>query len=133
MMRVKPYFASAAPLLAVSCALGIPLEAQVPPGWAHVDTGKASIALIGARILPVSGGCQVYFKNFGTTPVHFGFYLQGAQAEDAVPGNGRIHLKPGNPIGPLVIALQAGGAGALIVRAVDVVSGNQDVPASAAE
>jgi hypothetical protein len=133
MVRVKPYFVSAALLLATACVLGIPLEAQVPPGWVQVGTGKVSNALIGARILPASGGYQVYFKNFGTTPVHFGFYLQGAQPEDAVPGNGRIHLKPGNPVGPILIAPQAGGTGALIVHAVDIVCGNQDVPTSAAE
>lgn len=132
MKRVKPYSIPAV-LLVASGALGVSLEAQLPPGWAQVDTGKASTAVIGARILPASGGYQIYFKNFGTAPVHFGFYLQGAQPEDAVPGNGRIHLKPGNPIGPLVIAPQAGGAGALNVRAVDVVCGNQDVPTAAAE
>ena len=44
---------------------------------------------------PTPDGFQVSFKNFGTTPVHFGFYLGGLQEADAAISLGRIHLKPG--------------------------------------
>lgn len=133
MMRVKPYLISAALLLVASGTLGIPLEAQVPPGWVQVDTGKTTAALIGAKILPATGGYQVYFKNFGTTPVHFGFYLQGAQTEDAVPTNGRVHLKARNPVGPINLPSLAGTTAPLELRVVALSVGNEDTLGSTAE
>ena len=112
---------------------GSDLAAHGAAGWLPVDLGHSAEADIRVMLLPASGGYQVFFKNFGTTTVHFGFYVQGIQTADAVPTNGRIHLKPGNPVGPLSLQPQSGATGSIEVRAVDVAVGNADAPASSTE
>lgn len=119
--------------LVLSVLSGSDLAAHGAAGWLAVDLGHGAEADIRVMLLPASGGYQVFFKNFGTTTVHFSFYLQGVQTADAVPTNGRIHLKPGNPVGPLSLQPQPGAAGLIEVRAVDVAVGNADAPASSAE
>lgn len=116
--------------LVLSALSGSSLAAQGASAWLPVDLGSNAKADVRGLILPASGGYQVFFKNFGTTTVHFGFYVEGLQTLDAVSGNGRIHLKPGNVAGPLNIQPQPGARGAIRVLAVEAASGESEVPAS---
>ncbi len=103
------------------------LVAQGAPGWLPVEVGRTVPADVRIRILEVGGGYQVFFRNLGTTTIHFGFYVEGVQTHDDVPTNGRIHLKPGNQSGALAVQVRRPVQGVLRVRAVQVVVGGQDV------
>ena len=100
-------------------ASGSPMVAQSAT-WVPVKLDQGASGDLRAMVVPASGGYQVFFKNFGTTPIHFGFYLLGAQTEDAVPVNGRVHLKPGNPAGPWTIQASSAAQGQIRVQAVEV-------------
>jgi len=109
-------------MLGAECSL----RGQVPLGWAPLCTTQGVVPRVGAKVIPVSGGYQVFFKNFSASPVHFDFYLSGAQTIDAVPGNGRVHLKPGNPVGPIEVVVQPGSSGAPKLEALNASIGNED-------
>lgn len=92
-------------MLAAPCSL----HGQAPLGWIQLSTEQGMVTGVGAKILRITGGYQVFFKNFGTSPVRSGFYLNGVQTADATPGNGRVHLKPRNSVGLIEIAIPPGG------------------------
>lgn len=102
------------------------LAAQGMPGWHPVEFGRALPVSVSVRILAAGDGYQVFFKNTGTTAVHFGFYVEGIQEQDDVPANGRIHLKPGNQSGALAVQIRRPVQGALRVRAVQAAVGGAD-------
>lgn len=102
------------------------LSAQVPFGWAQLRTAQEAVPDVGVRLISVAGGWQLYFKNFGSKSVHFDFILKGLQTTDSIPDNGRVHLKPGNPVGPIQISAASGGADAINVEALNVLVGNGD-------
>ncbi len=111
-------------LMATSSGL---LVAQGAPGWLPVEFGRAVPADVRVRVLAAGDGCQVFFRNVGTTTVHFGFYVEEAQTQDDVPANGRIHLKPGNLSGALAVQIRRPVQGAIRVLAVQAVVGGPDV------
>lgn len=111
-------------LLVTSCGA---LAAQGTPGWLSVEFGRALSADVRVKILAAGDGYQVFFRNVGTTTVHFGFYVEGAQTQDDVPANGRIHLKSGNLTGALSIQVRRPVQGAIQVQAVQTVVGGADV------
>lgn len=113
--------------LFAACLGGLIVQAQT--AWVPVDPGPKVNADLRAAILQNGNGYQVYFKNFGTTTIHFGFYLEGSQTTNSVSVNRRIHMKPGNVVGPLSIKPEAGGKGATKLHAVEVVEGAVDASA----
>ena len=103
------------------------LVAQGAPGWLPVEVGRGVSADVRVRILDAGDGYQIFFRNVGTTTVHFGFYVEGVQTHDDVPTNGRIHLKPRNQSGALAVQVRRPVQGVLRVRAVQAVVGGPDV------
>jgi len=103
------------------------LVAQGAPGWLPVEFGRALPADVRVKITATGDGYQVFFRNLGTTTVHFGFYVEGAQTQDDVPANGRIHLKLGNLTGALAIQVRRPVQGVIRVQAVQTVVGGPDV------
>lgn len=103
------------------------LVAQGTPGWRPVHLGREVAAALCVRILDTGDSFQVFFRNVGTTTVHFGFYMEGIQTQDDVSANGRVHLKPGNLSGALAVKVHRPIEGVQRVRAVQVVVGEPDV------
>ena len=107
---------------------GLTMQGGAP--WVAVDPGPAVHAdLRGVTLLDASG-YQIYFKNFGKSTLHFGFYLEGIQTANSVSTNRRIHLKPGNLVGPLSLKPEPGVKGTIRLRAVALVEGDKDSTAS---
>lgn len=103
------------------------LVAQGASVWLPVEVGHGVSADVRVRILDAGDGYQVFFRNVGTTTVHFGFYVEGVQTHDDVPTNGRIHLKPGNQSGALAVQVRRPVQGVLRVRAIQGVVGEPDM------
>lgn len=124
---MEKVFRSLVPALVLAVGSSVPLQAQVPIGWTQVDLGVNRPAVVGVKIVTVGDGYQVYFKNFGTVPVHFGFYLEEAQTQDDISTNGRIHLRPGNLTGALSVPVRRPVQGIIRVRAAQAAAGGPDV------
>jgi hypothetical protein len=107
---------------------GLASPAALP--WLPIDPGPDVHADLRGAIVQGSAGYQVYFKNFGTKPIHFGFYLGGPQTSDSASANRRLHLRPGNAMGPLDIKPEPGIKGELKLHVVAAVEGNVDGAAS---
>ena len=107
---------------------GLTMHGGAP--WVAVDTGLAVHADLRGVILLDASGYQVYLKNFGKSTLHFGFYLEGTQTANSVITNRRIHLKPGNLVGPLRLKSEPGVKGTIRLRAVALVEGDKDSTAS---
>lgn len=106
--------------------------APSPAGWESVDLGTEVQGDVRVLIQSGSGGYQVFFKNFGTTTVHFGFYIEGLQTSNSISANGRVHLKPGGLAGPLKIQPEPGAQGTIRVQIVEcAVSGSTAATPSA--
>lgn len=94
-------------LLALAIS-GPVLFAQAPPpgasqeAWVPLLAAPSESVDIRYQLEQTATGWQVQLKNFGSDPLHFGFYLEGVQAADSVAMNGRIHLPPGKVAGPLI-------------------------------
>lgn len=87
---------------------GPALFARTPPPAATQEAWVSLLAAPGESIdlryqlESTPAGWRVEFKNFGSAPLHFGFYLEGVQTADSVAMNGRIHLPSGKVAGPLI-------------------------------
>lgn len=109
------------------------LAAQGSARWIQVELEDDSKTKIKVLILKDPDGCQVFFKNFGMTTVQFGFYIEGLQTEDAIPANGRIHLKPGNQSGAVIIRRDDSAHGPIRLRSVEAVVGEVDAPTTSSK
>lgn len=69
--------------------------------------GKSEDVVIEYRIVNTPGGYAVSFRNQGSAPLHFGFWLKGWQAKDEAMTNGRIHLAPGEESSPHLVAVKS--------------------------
>ena len=124
--KMSRFLARAAVLMA--CMGGRMMQGGAP--WIPVDPGPAIHADLRGMILQDANGYQVYFKNFGKSTIHFGFHLGGSQTSESVSVNRRIHLKPGNLVGPLSLKPELNAKGAIKLHTVEVVEGDNDSSAS---
>lgn len=87
---------------------GSALPAQTPPSgttheaWSSLLAAPGEFVDIRYQLEPTPTGWQVQFKNFGSAPLHFGFYLEGIQSIDSVATNGRIHLPTRKVAAPFI-------------------------------
>lgn len=104
--------------------------AQAAEVWTPVPLGSDRTGDVRVHITSTPEGYEIVFKNFGTTIVHFGFYLEGAQTAEATSSNGRIHLKPRNLVGPLIVRPEPGTQGKIQVQIVAPNVGDSDTSTS---
>lgn len=128
-MRISCNYLSLAPLgLALLCCAPVPMIAQSASTWVPVNLRSVVPADLRVMITPASDGYRVSLQNFGTTTIHFGFYIEGLQTQDALPSNGRVHLKPRNSAGPWIIQSTGNSSGPIRVHVVEVAVGDPDTP-----
>lgn len=82
-------------------------QTPFPPGstqeaWTSLLAAPSDSVDIRYQLEPTPTGWQIQFRNFGSAPLHFGFYLEGIQAADSVAVNGRIHLPSSKVAGPFI-------------------------------
>ena len=117
-------------LIVLAGGLAKPLRAQGATGWMPVLLGHGMHARVWALLVQGQDGYQLFFKDTGTKTVHFNFFVHGIQTAEAVSSNGRIHLKPGNLVGPLPLQFQQGASGRIRIQVSEVSFGDTDVPDS---
>lgn len=117
--------------LVFACSLVTPVAHASAP-WIPVALPAEVNGDVRMSISRVPGGHQVHFKNFGPSPVHFSFYIEGLQTQDDVPLNGRVHIKNGNVAGPFMIQSSRVGQGSIRVHVLDMAVDDADASGASA-
>lgn len=115
-------------MVAMAAATGSDMAAQAVGAWGQVVADTGATSDIRVKILSTSAGYQIYFKNFGPAPVHFGYYLEGSQTVASISKNGRFHLQPGAFARARILQIPSAAGAQMRVHLVGTVVGEEDLP-----